>query len=103
NANCSPGSAEPRFGGGDVLVRNVDLLFEHIEVGIAECLPPVAAQAAVLWFGLLPLGAFFKAGRDRSGGCVVMRADLAGRQQQYTGTQSHKSRVPHAFDSPGAG
>ena len=33
---------------GDVLIGNVDLLFECVQLGIAKNLPPLAVQSAVL-------------------------------------------------------
>ena len=40
--------------GGDVLIGNIDLLFERIQLGIAENLPPLAMQSAVLWLRDFP-------------------------------------------------
>ena len=56
DADGGAGFAELRFGLQHVLVGDVDLLFEGIERGVVEDLPPLAAEHSVAGLRFLPAG-----------------------------------------------
>src|SRR5208283_501708 len=68
---------------GDVLIGNVDLLFERIQLRIAENLPPLAMQGAVLWLRNFPAihlleivrSDLFERPRSLGGRTIVMRTN----------------------------
>ena len=78
-----------------VLVGDGDLLFERVQIGIAEDLPPFAAQYAVVGLRLLPaLRRRFLEGLRHGGGEGADTADLnaAGAEQNRTGERGEGQR-----------
>jgi hypothetical protein len=59
------GFAKSRFGGLQVLIANGELLFQGVQLGIAEKLPPVAANGLVAGLRGLPPVALLEGGRRR--------------------------------------
>ena len=95
-------------GSGDVLVGNIDLLFQRIQLGIAENLPPIAMKRGVLRLRDFPAVHFLEiVGSDflercrhsRDGGAIVFRADVAALQKDRAakkrGRNTHLVRCLH--------
>ena len=76
-------------GSGDVLVGNVDLLFERVQLGIAKNFPPLAMKSGVLGLRDLPAVHFlevvgsdlFERCRHLRRGAIVFRADIAALEE----------------------
>src|SRR5690242_17384111 len=84
--------SELRFGGLEVLVRDVDSLFESIQFWILKNLPPLAASDLIIGLSRFPIRRnFFIGGRTRSGWPGVTRADRTTGQQKQTHEKSPKS------------
>ena len=80
-----PGRKKACRRGRNVLVRNIDLLFQRIQLRIVENLPPFTAKRIVSGLRLFPAFGIFEIGqreflvcrRGLCGRCMVRRADHA--------------------------
>ena len=79
--NQRVGLAELGLRGRHGLAGDVDLGFQRAQPGIAEPLPPVAAQRLVPWLRHLPAVDFLVGGRHLDAGLDVVWADGAGAEQ----------------------
>ena len=96
-------------GSGDVLIGNVDLLFERVQLGIAENLPPLAMESAILRLRDFPAvhlleivrSDFFISPRRLHRGAIVFRTDNTALQEEeecdreQRGRSAHFVRCPH--------
>ena len=91
-----PGFAKLRFGLQHVLVGDVHLLFEGIERGVVENLPPLAAQHSVAGLRFLPAGGRrFLVVRRHGGGRALIGGDFeAGGGEDGQEAEGEKKRRP---------
>ena len=94
-------------GSRNVLVGNIDLLFERVQLGIAKNLPPVAMESAVLGLCHFPAVHFleivgsdlFERRRHLRRGAIVFRSDIAALQEycaaKKRGRNTHFVRCLH--------
>jgi len=101
-----------RLGLGEVLVRDAHARLERIELGVAEHLPPVAAENVVLRPGDLPgVGLLVGVGCQHGGSHVIGTDDTTppaptSRELRLTSFQPRRddaTRVERSAGVPGAG
>jgi len=69
-------------GRGDVLIRDVDLVFDRVQLRIAKRLPPFAARGRVLRLRDFPIAVFFVGGWSFDRRSLIFRADVAAAQER---------------------
>ncbi len=88
------GLAEIRLRRGEVLVRDVDLFFQGVQLGIVIDLPPFAPGQLIPGLGHLPAGILFVSlGRGGGRPHVIRTHRTAGQQQQNRGRRGRGERT----------
>src|SRR6202021_2117393 len=84
-----------RFGGHQILVRNINLQTQFFKLRIFEDRPPVAAKILVIGLGRLPVRCFFIRGRSVYRWRMVVRTDRASSSDDDESKKSLQTKRFH--------